>query len=131
MLSLDFYHAEKPILGICLGHQAIGAYFGARVSRARLPMHGKTSTLIHNGQGLFSDLPSTLQVMRYHSLLVENLEYTPLEVTATTPEGEVMAIAHQNLPLMGVQFHPESILTEYGLEMMRNWLKSIKKKLMT
>ena len=126
MRIVEHFHDKKPILGICLGHQAIAAYFGASVNRANLPMHGKTSTLKTLEHYLFQNLPPTFQVMRYHSLLVENLEKTPLDIIATTPKGEIMAVAHSHLPLIGVQFHPESILTEYGLEIMRNWVESVK-----
>lgn len=127
MQIVSYFHNKKPILGICLGHQALGAFFGATVNRASLPMHGKTSKLIHKGHALFASLPIEFKVMRYHSLILENLEQTPLEVIATTPEGEVMAVIHPTLPLLGVQFHPESILTEYGLELMKNWLEDIVK----
>ncbi len=128
MRILAYYHDKKPILGICLGHQALGLYFGAIVKRASLPVHGKTSTLNHRGHQLFVGLPATFEVMRYHSLVVENLEKTPLKVIATTTQGEVMAFSHATFPIIGLQFHPESILTEFGLEMMKNWMDAIKGK---
>ncbi len=115
------YHLRIPILGVCLGHQAIGEYFGAKLIKARVPMHGKTTFISHQGQGIFEGIPSPFQVMRYHSLLLESLEGTPLKGTAYSPEDELMAFQHHSLPLTGVQFHPESILTEYGLKMIANW----------
>jgi anthranilate synthase/aminodeoxychorismate synthase-like glutamine amidotransferase len=116
------WHQQVPMLGICLGHQALGEFFGARLVQARQPVHGKTSLLRHNGHALFSGLPPAFTVMRYHSLLLESLAGTPLQALAHTPDGEIMALAHPDLPLYGVQFHPESILTEHGLELLRNWL---------
>ncbi len=115
---------KKPILGICLGHQALGEFFGAPLVRASLPMHGKTSPITHDGHPLFGHLPSQFSVMRYHSLLLESLEGTPLRAIAHTDEGEIMALTHTSLPLLGVQFHPESVLTEWGLELLKNWVKS-------
>ncbi len=114
---------KKPILGICLGHQALGEFFGAKLVKARLPMHGKTSLIAHSGHPLFEHLPPQFAVMRYHSLLLESLEGTPLQSIAQTDEGEIMALAHPTLPLLGVQFHPESILTEWGLQLIKNWVK--------
>jgi anthranilate synthase/aminodeoxychorismate synthase-like glutamine amidotransferase len=117
------YYAKVPILGICLGHQAIGLHFGARLQKAMLPVHGKTSTLFHQGDPLFEDLPDQFEVMRYHSLILDELERTDLQIIAQTKEGENMAIRHSNYPLTGVQFHPESILTQFGLELLANWCK--------
>lgn len=126
-LIAHFYN-KKPILGICLGHQGIGEFFGASLKKAKLPVHGKTSILKHNGHFLFSGLPDTFKVMRYHSLILDDLENTPLDIIAHTDEGEVMAIAHQQLPIFGLQFHPESILTEHGLQLLGNWLSTLGQK---
>lgn len=114
-----------PILGICLGHQCIGSLFGGRVARARRPMHGRSSTVTHDGRGLFKDLPSPLRVGRYHSLVVELDEACApyLRVTARSDDGEVMALAHRFQPTFGVQFHPESILTEQGHVLLMNFLR--------
>lgn len=117
------FGAELPILGVCLGHQCIAVAYGGRVGRARQPMHGRTSPILHRGSGLFRGLPSPLQVTRYHSLIVEE-EGLPraLEVTARTFEGEIMALAHRHHPVYGVQFHPEAVLTERGHDLLRNFL---------
>ena len=115
-------HADTPILGICLGHQGLGEYFGATLTRAARPVHGKTANILHDGTDLFDRLPSPMRVMRYHSLVLENLDQTDLEVTARTEAGEVMAIRHREFPCVGVQFHPESILTEQGIALLDNWL---------
>ncbi|WP_028348709.1 anthranilate synthase component II [Bradyrhizobium murdochi] len=114
-----------PILGICLGHQCIGSVFGGRVARARRPMHGRSSYVTHDGRGLFKDLPSPLCVGRYHSLVVELDESCALQltVTARSDEGEIMALAHRSHPTYGVQFHPESILTQQGQVLLMNFLR--------
>ena len=114
---------DLPILGVCLGHQAIGQTFGGRVARARLPMHGKTSAIHHHGEGLFAGLPDGFTAARYHSLSVTR-EALPnlLKVTAWTDDGEIMGLQHHERPVHGVQFHPESIATEYGHELLRNFL---------
>src|SRR5262249_61418374 len=114
-----------PILGICLGHQCIGSVFGGRVVRARRPMHGRASHVAHDGRGLFNELPSPLRVGRYHSLVVEfdDLSQSPLLATAYSDEGEIMALAHRHEPTFGVQFHPESILTQNGHLMLANFLR--------
>ncbi len=115
-----------PILGVCLGHQCLGQHFGGSVVRAPRLMHGKTSPILHDGRGLFAGLPSPFEATRYHSLVVEPASCPScLEVTAQTAEGEIMGLRHRELPLEGVQFHPESILTEHGLPMMQNWLDSL------
>lgn len=125
MQVIDKFYATKPILGICLGHQAIGEYFGATLTKAAQPMHGKTSMITHSKHYLFNDLPDAFEVMRYHSLILKNVEATPLQVLAQTDTNEIMAIAHQQYNIAGVQFHPESILTPHGLHILRNWFKHI------
>jgi anthranilate synthase component 2 len=112
-----------PLLGVCLGHQAIGAALGGKVVRAKTLMHGKTSVISHTGQGVFRNLPSPMTVIRYHSLAIER-ESLPkdLVVTAWTDDGEIMGVQHRSLALHGVQFHPESILSEHGHAMLKNFL---------
>ena len=119
---IERFYKCVPMLGICLGHQALGEFFGAKLVKAKVPMHGKTTEIRHFGYPLFCEIPERFTVMRYHSLLLESLDGTPLQCLAKTDDGEIMALAHQSLPLMGVQFHPESILTEYGLQMLKNWV---------
>jgi para-aminobenzoate synthetase component 2 len=118
--------SRTPILGVCLGHQAIGQAHGARVVRAPRLMHGKTSWIEHDGKTLFSGLPQPFEATRYHSLIVEEASLPDcLKVTARAPEGEIMALRHVEHPVEGVQFHPESILTEHGLSIMKNWLEAL------
>jgi para-aminobenzoate synthetase component 2 len=117
---------KTPILGVCLGHQAIGQAHGARVVRAPRLMHGKTSWIEHDGKTLFSGLPQPFEATRYHSLIVEESSLPEcLKITARAPEGEIMALRHVEHPVEGVQFHPESILTEHGLSIMKNWLEAL------
>lgn len=113
-----------PLLGVCLGHQAIVQHFGGKVVHAKAVMHGKTSLITHDNSMLFRDLPSTMTVTRYHSLVAER-DSLPrcLRITAETADGEIMGIAHESLPLYGVQFHPESILTEHGLALLKNFVE--------
>jgi anthranilate synthase/aminodeoxychorismate synthase-like glutamine amidotransferase len=113
-----------PMLGVCLGYQAIGMHFGAELVASPVPMHGKTSRIVHNGSGLFEGIKSPMEVMRYHSLQLRNFP-NELELLAETENGEPMAIRHQNLPLFGVQFHPESILTTEGIHLLQNWWNSL------
>ena len=124
-ISLDLVaacaDAEKPLLGVCLGHQAIGQHFGGRVVRGGL-MHGKTSAISHDGSGLFAGIPSPFTATRYHSLIVENIP-ADLIVNATAPDGSVMGVRHVTLPIHGVQFHPESIATEHGHAMLANFMR--------
>ena len=112
-----------PILGVCLGQQCMGYVFGGEVIRAPRLMHGKVSPVHHTGKGLFKGLPSPLTATRYHSLIVAEPLPEALEITAFTADGELMGIRHKTLPIHGVQFHPESILTEYGKELLANFLK--------
>jgi anthranilate synthase/aminodeoxychorismate synthase-like glutamine amidotransferase len=118
-----FAEAGVPTLGVCLGHQAIGEAFGGRIVRARTLMHGKTSPILHEGRGVFRDLPNPFEATRYHSLVIEP-ESCPdvLEVTAHTADGEIMGVRHRTLRLEGVQFHPESILTHEGKHLLANFL---------
>jgi len=112
-----------PLFGVCLGHQAIGVAFGAKVSRAPELLHGKTSQIIHQGAGVLADIPSPFTATRYHSLAVER-ESVPdeIEITSNTDSGVVMSMRHKTLPIEGVQFHPESVLTQHGHHMLANWL---------
>jgi anthranilate synthase/aminodeoxychorismate synthase-like glutamine amidotransferase len=117
---------SRPMLGVCLGHQAIAQAFGARVERAAAPVHGKTSLVSHDGRGVFHGLPSPFEATRYHSLLVARPSLPPaFEVSAETDDGQVMGLRHRRWPLEGVQFHPESILTEQGPRLVQNWLSSL------
>jgi anthranilate synthase/aminodeoxychorismate synthase-like glutamine amidotransferase len=112
-----------PILGVCLGHQSIGQAFGGRVVRARRPMHGKTSLIRHRSAGIFAGLPNPLRATRYHSLVVAKEDLPDeLEITAESEEGEIMALAHRRYPIVGLQFHPEAVLTEHGYDLLRNFL---------
>ena len=124
-IAMIKYCAEKkiPLFGVCLGHQAIGVAFGATVSRAPELLHGKTSLVHHNGEGILSGLPTPFTATRYHSLCVErDTVGADLEITSATESGIVMSMKHRNLPIEGVQFHPESVLTEHGHAMLANWL---------
>ncbi len=118
------YAGKIPILGVCLGHQAIGQAFGGKVVRAARVMHGKTSQISHDGKGLFTGLPNPFQATRYHSLLIERASVPDsLDVTAQTVENEIMAVRHKTLPVEGVQFHPESFLTTSGKDLLRNFIE--------
>jgi len=121
--AITHFAGKKPILGVCLGHQAIGQAFGGKVLHAKTLMHGKTSPITHAGAGVFAGLPSPFTATRYHSLAVER-ETLPacLEITAWTEDGEIMGLRHREFAIEGVQFHPESILTEHGHAMLRNFL---------
>ncbi len=120
---LQYFAGRLPILGVCLGHQAIGAAFGGQIVRARSIMHGKTSPITHDGKGVFADLPSPYTVVRYHSLAIAR-DTLPacLEITAQTEDGEIMGVRHRHFAIEGVQFHPESIETEHGHKLLQNFL---------
>ncbi len=120
---IDRFKGRIPILGVCLGHQAIGQAFGGEVIRAERMMHGKTSEILHDGKTIFQDIPSPFLATRYHSLIVRR-ESVPdcLEISAETEQGEVMGLRHKHYPIEGVQFHPESIITDHGLTLLRNFI---------
>ncbi|AMO98582.1 glutamine amidotransferase of anthranilate synthase/aminodeoxychorismate synthase family protein [Collimonas arenae] len=121
---LQQFAGKLPILGVCLGHQAIGEAFGGKVVRAQQVMHGKTSPITHTGVGVFKDLPSPFTVIRYHSLAIERSSIPDcLEITAWTDDGEIMGVRHKDYDIEGVQFHPESILSEHGHALLRNFVQ--------
>ena len=125
-ISLDVVRklsGTVPILGICLGHQCIGEAFGGRITRARRPMHGEASAIRHEGAGVLAGIPDGFNAARYHSLIVELDGDEPLTVTARSEDGEIMGVEHKSHPTFGVQFHPESVLTEHGYDILRNFLK--------
>lgn len=122
--AIQHFAGKVPILGVCLGHQAIGAAFGGKIIRAQDLMHGKTSVIRTTRVGVFAELPEQFTVNRYHSLAIERASCPPvLELTAWTEDGEIMGVRHRELPIQGVQFHPESILTEHGHAMLGNFLR--------
>ncbi|QHG92372.1 aminodeoxychorismate/anthranilate synthase component II [Coxiella endosymbiont of Amblyomma sculptum] len=125
-ISIDVigrFSSHVPILGVCLGHQAIGYAFGAKIRRADRPMHGKASQIYHNEQSLFLKVPNPFFAGRYHSLIINKTQFPNcLEITAESPEGEIMAICHRVYPIFGVQFHPESVLTRQGLQLLNNFV---------
>ena len=122
--AIQYFAGKLPILGVCLGHQSIGAAFGGRIIRAQQLMHGKTSVIHTTQQGVFADLPKDYTVNRYHSLSIERSSCpAELEVTAWTDDGDIMGVRHRSLAIEGVQFHPESILTEHGHALLNNFLK--------
>jgi anthranilate synthase component 2 len=120
---IEKFKGRVPLLGVCLGHQAIGQAFGGRVVHAKTLMHGKVSRIHHTGKGVFRGLPTPYEATRYHSLAIERASCpAELEVTAWTEDGEIMGVRHKSLPVQGVQFHPESILTQHGHALLRNFL---------
>ncbi len=121
--AIRYFTGKIPILGVCLGHQCLGAIYGGRVDRAVRPMHGKTSLVNHDGRDIFKAIPSPFEAMRYHSLMVCEPVPASLRVTATTAEGEIMGLKHRDHPTVGVQFHPESILTQHGKQLLKNFLE--------
>ena len=123
---IDRYGGTIPVLGVCLGHQAIGEVFGGRIVHAPTLMHGKTSEILHNGSRLFSGVSQGFVATRYHSLVIERTTLPDvLEVTAETPDGVIMGVRHKTLPIVGIQFHPESILTTEGPRIVHNWLSEV------
>lgn len=125
LAAIRAFAGRIPILGVCLGHQAIGEAFGGRIVHAKTLMHGKTSPVHHLGQGVFRALPSPLTCTRYHSLAIERDSLPDsLEITAWTEDGEIMGVRHKSLAVEGVQFHPESILSEHGHDLLRNFLEA-------
>ncbi len=123
--TIEKFAGKIPLLGVCLGHQSIGQAFGGKIVHAKTLMHGKTSQVIHTHLGVFAGLPSPYRATRYHSLVIER-ESCPdcLEITAWTDDGEIMGVRHKTLPIEGVQFHPESIMTEHGHALLNNFLKN-------
>jgi anthranilate synthase component 2 len=124
--AIQAFVGKLPILGVCLGHQSIGAALGGRIVRAKTLMHGKASTITTDGAGLYAGLPREFSVIRYHSLVIEK-DTCPSEltITATSDDGEIMGVRHRQAALVGVQFHPESILSEHGYAMLRNFLQQV------
>ena len=127
--ALQRFTGQLPILGVCLGHQSIGAALGGKVVRAQVQMHGKTSVIHTDQKGVYAGLPKDFTVIRYHSLAIERATLPDcLHISAETEDGEIMGVRHKELPIWGVQFHPESILTELGRQLMANFLKLQKRK---
>ncbi|RUM30899.1 MAG: anthranilate/aminodeoxychorismate synthase component II [Aquifex sp.] len=123
------YYKEYPILGVCLGHQSIGYAFGAKIVRAKRLMHGKTSKIFHRGEGVFKNLPSPFTAVRYHSLVIDkNTLPEELKITAWSDDEEIMGVEHKEFPVYGVQFHPESVLSEHGMEILKNFLEIAEEK---
>ena len=123
---IDELGASVPILGVCLGHQAIGEVFGGAITHAPELMHGKTSTIRHDGQSIFRDVPQPFEATRYHSLIVDRASLPDvLEISAETDDGTIMGLRHKTLPLEGIQFHPESVLTAAGPRLVENWVLSL------
>jgi len=128
MEAIAYFAGKVPILGVCLGHQAIAQVYGGKVVKAEKMMHGKTSKIKHNGEGIFATVPNPFTATRYHSLIVERQSFPAcLEITAESQDGEIMALRHREYEISGVQFHPESILTEGGMKMVYNFITSADK----
>lgn len=121
------FYRDIPILGVCLGHQSIGVAFGGRIVRAKKLMHGKTSEIFHTGEGLFKGLKNPFTAVRYHSLVIDRDSLPEvLKLTAWSEDGEVMGVQHRDFPVYGVQFHPESVLSEHGMDLLRNFLETVR-----
>lgn len=121
---IEYYKGKKPILGICLGHQAIGYFFGGQIKKGNRPIHGKVCPIVHSGKNLFKDIPDDINVTRYHSLIVDEKNIDDeFYFDAKTNDGVLMAMTHKKYPIYSLQFHPEAVLTEYGHEMIRNFIK--------
>ncbi len=126
--TIKEFKGKYPILGVCLGHQSIGSAFGAKIVKAKCLMHGKTSKIYHNEKGLFEGIPNPFEAVRYHSLVIDEKTLPEdIEITARTDDNEIMGIEHKKYPIWGVQFHPESILTEHGHKLLGNFLKLAEK----
>jgi len=120
---IEAFADKVPILGVCLGHQSIGQYFGGNIVRADRLMHGKTSVVKHNGKGIFAGIPNEIRIARYHSLIIEPESFPDiLQIVAETDEGEIMACHHRERPIWGLQFHPESIATQNGMDILKNFI---------
>ncbi|MEI6595227.1 MAG: aminodeoxychorismate/anthranilate synthase component II [Bacteroidota bacterium] len=122
MNIISTYHQQKPILGVCLGHQGIGEFFGAKLIKSQIPRHGKVDLIHHNHHELFEEIINGIEVTRYHSLVLEEVT-SPLEVIAWSERNEIMAVAHKELPIYGIQFHPESYMTKSGIKLIKNFFK--------
>lgn len=122
---LNYYYQIKPMLGVCLGYQAMGEFFGAELIKAPVPAHGKVCEIYHKDHKMFEGIPSPVKVTRYHSLILSNFAASEMIITSVTEDGIPMSAAHKELPLWGLQFHPEAILTAFGLKMMQNWARLI------
>lgn len=124
LVAVEKFHEKIPILGVCLGHQVIGFQFGAKIIRAKNILHGKTSKIFHDGKTIFTNIPNPFNATRYHSLVIEkNSLSSDFEISAESDDKEIMAIRHKIFPLEGVQFHPESVKTDWGLQIIKNWIQ--------
>lgn len=125
MEIIEAVYDKFPVLGICLGHQALGQFFGSELHLAKRPMHGKVSAITHDKEGIYKHIENPLNVCRYHSLVLRHTENEVLHTTAYTVDNECMSFRHKTLPITGIQYHPEAILTEHGLQILKNWLETI------
>ncbi|QSE98579.1 anthranilate synthase component II [Fulvivirga lutea] len=125
---IDHYYNKVPILGICLGHQALGQFFGMNLIKAPKPRHGKITAIQLNKSSIFRGLPQAIKVVQYNSLILESGHSSDIDVIAISEYGHIMAIAHKSLPIWGLQFHPEAALTEYGIDILKNWVETVQLK---